>query len=84
MLHRRLLAIVKDDVVCRSHMTIPGVGPVVVLTYRTTIDMPARFRNSRAVGAVLGLTPCKYSIRRKRANRRNLKVRGRDDAGHAL
>src|SRR5262249_5898022 len=33
---------------------------VVALTYRTTIDVPARFRNSRAVGAVLGLTPSKY------------------------
>jgi transposase len=60
VLHRRLLAIVKDDVVCRRLMTIPGVGPVVALTYRTTIDVPARFRNSRAVGAILGLTPCKY------------------------
>jgi transposase len=59
VLHRRLLAIVKDDVVCRL-MTIPGVGPVVALSYRATIDVPARFRNSRAVGAVLGLTPCKY------------------------
>jgi transposase len=60
VLHRRLLAIVKDDEVCRRLMTIPGVGPVVALTYRTTIDVPARFRNSRAVGAVLGLTPSKY------------------------
>jgi transposase len=33
---------------------------VVALTYRATIDVPARFRNSRAVGAVMGLTPCKY------------------------
>jgi transposase len=60
VLHRRLLTIVKDDVVCRRLMTIPGVGPVVALTFRATIDVPARFRNSRAVGAVLGLTPCKY------------------------
>jgi transposase len=41
-------------------MTVPGVGPVVALTYRATVDVPARFRNSRAVGAVLGLTPCKH------------------------
>src|SRR5215475_7424953 len=39
VLHRRLLAIVKDDEVCRRLMTIPGVGPVVALTYRTTIDV---------------------------------------------
>ena len=32
---------------------------VVALTYRATVDVPARFRNSKAVGAVLGLTPCK-------------------------
>ena len=60
VLHRRLLAIARDDEVCRRLMTIPGVGPVVALTYRTTVDVPARFRNSRAVGAVLGLTPCKH------------------------
>jgi len=60
ILHRRLLAIVRDDEVCRRLMTVPGVGPVVALTYRATIDVPARFRNSKAVGAVLGLTPSKY------------------------
>jgi len=60
ILHRRLLAIVRDDDVCRRLMTIPGVGPVVALTYRATVDVPARFRNSKAVGAVLGLTPAKY------------------------
>ena len=41
-------------------MTAPSVGPVVALTFRATVDVPARFRNSRAVGAVLGLTPCKH------------------------
>jgi transposase len=60
VLHRRLLAIVQEDEVCRRLMTIPGVGPVVALTYRATVDVPARFSNSRAVGAVLGLTPCKH------------------------
>ena len=43
ILHRRLLAIVRDDDVCRRLMTIPGVGPVVALTYRATVDVPARF-----------------------------------------
>ena len=60
ILHRRLLAVVRDDDVCRRLMTIPGVGPVVALTYRVTVDVPARFRNSKAVGAVFGLTPTKY------------------------
>src|SRR5262249_31117868 len=37
-----------------------GVGPVVALTYRATVDVPARFRKSKAVGAVFGLTCAKY------------------------
>src|SRR5437763_16892925 len=60
ILHRRLLALVQDDDVCRRLMTIPGVGPVVALTCRVTVDVPARFRKSKAVGAVFGLTPSKY------------------------
>ena len=37
ILHRRLLVIVRDDEVCRRLMTVPGVGPVVSLTYRATV-----------------------------------------------
>jgi len=60
ILHRRLLAIVRDDEVCRRLMTTPGVGPVVALTYRATVDVPARFRKSKSVGAVFGLTSSRY------------------------
>jgi transposase len=56
LLHRRLLAVVRNDDVCRRLMTVPGVGPVVALTYRATVDVPARFRKSKSVGAVFGLT----------------------------
>jgi hypothetical protein len=41
-------------------MTTPGVGPVVALTYRATVDVPARFRKSQSVGAVFGLTSSRY------------------------
>src|SRR5476651_1617931 len=58
--HRRLLAIVRDDEVCRRLMMVPGVGPVVSLTYRATVDVPARFHKSKSVGAVFGLTCAKY------------------------
>src|SRR6187399_3142468 len=54
ILHRRLLVIVRDDDVCRRLMTVPGVGPVVALTYRATVDVPARFRNSRRLAQCLG------------------------------
>ena len=60
VLHPRLLAIVWDDEACRRLMTTPGVGPVVALTYRATVDVPARFRKSKAVGTVFGLTCSKY------------------------
>ena len=60
VLHRRLLAVVRDDEVCRRLMTTPGVGPLVALTYRTTVDVPARFRKSKSVGAVFGLTCSRY------------------------
>jgi hypothetical protein len=33
----------------------PGVNPVVALAYTATIDIPARFRNSKPVGPILGL-----------------------------
>jgi transposase len=60
ILHRRLLAIVRNDEVCQRLMTTPGVGPVVALTYRATVDVPARFRKSKSVGAVFGLTSSRY------------------------
>jgi transposase len=60
ILHRRLLAIVRGDAVCRRLMTTPGVGPVVALTYRATVDVPTRFRKSKSVGAVFGLTCSRY------------------------
>lgn len=56
-LHRQVLSIVRDNAVCRRLMTIPGVGPVVSLAFSSTIDVPARFKNSKAVGSALGLTP---------------------------
>src|SRR6201984_553457 len=60
ILHRHLLAVVRDDAVCRRLMTIPGVGPVVALTYRATVYVAARVRTSKSVGAVFGLTCAKY------------------------
>src|SRR5947209_11910104 len=57
VLHRQLLEIVRHDEVCCRLMTTPGVGPVVALTFRATIDVPSRFTSSKAVGAAFGLTP---------------------------
>ena len=60
VLHNMLLDTVRGDPVCRRLMTAPGVGAVVALTYRATVDQPQRFVHSRAVGAHVGLTPKRY------------------------
>ncbi len=56
-LHKKVLDLTRHDATCRRLMTIPGVGPVTALAYVSTIDVPARFKHSRAVGPSLGLTP---------------------------
>ena len=42
-------------------MSAPGVGPVIALTFKATVDVPARFPKSRLVGAYFGLTPKRYA-----------------------
>jgi transposase len=59
-LTRQILAVVRDEPVCRRLMGVPGVGPLTALAFRATIDRPDRFRRSRDVGAHLGLTPKRY------------------------
>ena len=41
-------------------MTVPGVGPLVALTYASGLDAPGRFRSARTVGAHFGLTPRRF------------------------
>lgn len=59
-LHKAVLAIVRDDAVCRRLMTVPGVGPLAALTFKSALDDPGRIRKSKAAGALFGLTPRKY------------------------
>lgn len=48
------------DPVCRRLMTVPGVGPVTALAFRTGIDDPQRFKRSRTVAAHFGMTPRRF------------------------
>jgi transposase len=59
-LHRAMLAIVRDDAVCRRLMTVPGVGALVALTFTSAVDDPARFSRGRSIGAHFGLTPKRH------------------------
>lgn len=61
VLDREIRQRAKADTVCRLLMTAPGVGPVVALAYRATLDDPHRFATGELVGAYLGLTPAKYA-----------------------
>ncbi len=60
VLDRAVTQVAGSDPICRRLMTVPGVGPVVALTYRSAMDAPARFVHSRTVGAYFGLTPKRY------------------------
>jgi len=60
-LHRMVLATVKADPVCRLLMSVPGVGPVTALAFRTAVEDPTRFAKSSLVGTHFGLTPRKYA-----------------------
>jgi transposase len=59
-LHRALLTLVREDAVCRQLMSVPGVGAIVAITFKSGVDDPGRFRRSRDVGSHFGLTPKKY------------------------
>ena len=59
-LDRQIAARAKAQAVCKRLMTVPGVGPLVALTYTASVDDPARFRDSRTVGAHFGLTPRRF------------------------
>src|SRR4029079_3744591 len=60
-LHRMVLAVVRTDQVCRRLMTVPGVGPLTALAFRTAVEDPTRFAKASLVGAYFGLTPRKYA-----------------------
>jgi len=51
----------KKDEITKRLMTVPGIGPLTALTYKVVIDNPSRFKNSRFVGAYLGMCPKQYS-----------------------
>lgn len=61
-LHKTLIAIVAKDHLCRSFMTVPGVGPLAALSFRAGVDDPLRFTRSKTVGTHFGLTPRKWQL----------------------
>ena len=56
-LEKLVRRLARENRVCHLLMTMPGVGPVIALTYVSAIDDPGRFHRSRDVGPWVGLTP---------------------------
>jgi transposase len=60
-LDRKVMRLAGNDVQVRRFTTAPGIGPITALCYLATIDDPTRFKQSRSVGAYVGLTSRRYA-----------------------
>jgi transposase len=56
-LERHVRGLAQEDEVCRRLMSMPGIGAVVALTFRSAVDDPARLKSSKKVGPWAGLMP---------------------------
>jgi transposase len=65
-LDRQLGEIAQADPVVRRLETVPGVGPVVALTFRACVDDVRRFRRAGQVSAAIGLVPREASSAERR------------------
>jgi transposase len=65
-----LAATAAADPVAARLMSVPGVGPFVALTYKSSIEDPERFARGEDVGAYAGLVP-----RRNQSGERDFKGR---------
>ena len=54
---RRLAASAAADPVAMRLMSVPGVGPITALTFKSSIEDPDRFARGEDVGAFAGLVP---------------------------
>ncbi|MHB1843497.1 MAG: IS110 family RNA-guided transposase [Deltaproteobacteria bacterium] len=51
----RAVAVADED--CKRFMTMPGIGPINAILYRSVIDDPTRFLNAHKMQSYLGQTP---------------------------
>jgi transposase len=57
---KQLVAMVREDQNCRLLTSVPGVGVVTATAFVAAVEDPANFKNSRSVGAWVGLTTKRY------------------------
>ena len=63
---RRLAAVAATDPVVARLQSVPGVGPVVALTFRAFVDDVTRFSSAAQVSAAIGLVPREDSSAERR------------------
>lgn len=63
LLDRQLSLMARKDMVCKRLMTVSGVGPIVSLSFKATIDDSMRFKDSKARSGTSGADPPRVSIR---------------------
>lgn len=63
---RALTTLAEGDPIVRQLQTTPGVGPIVGLTYRATLDTVDRFPSAGHVSSCLGLVPSEDSSGERR------------------
>jgi transposase len=59
-LSKQLAAMARNDQHCRLLMSVPGVSTVTATAFAAAVEDPTNFRNSRTVGAWVGVTPRRY------------------------
>jgi transposase len=81
---RQLGQMARKDEVCKRLMTVSGVGPIVSLLFKATIDDPNRFKDSKGRGGTPRIDAARLSIGRDRSLRPHKQMRGQADASRAL
>ena len=61
LIDARLLQHARQDAVVQRLQSVPGVGPVVALSFRAFVDDVSRFADAGRVSAALGLVPWEQS-----------------------
>jgi transposase len=83
VLHRAVLAIVREDTTCRRLMAVPGVGALVAITFTSAVDDPP-VRPLRGGGGALRADAQEVPVRGDRRDRRDQQGRGRHGPHRSL
>ena len=59
-LNKQMVSLGRENQYCRLLMSVPGVGIVTATAFTAAVEDPANFKNSRSVGAWVGLTTKRY------------------------